>query len=248
MKYNLKTKSCFTLLLLMLAVSAVAQTSSKLKEIHQQFYGKWPKTITFVQKTSMLRADTVFRTQTWYEAGIFPNLFRIDLGDIKDGNAIIYRGDSTYNIRKFKKVQAVIDPNILVYLLGGMYFETLEQVNKKLTDQGFDLTKAHKSKWKGRAIDIIGTSVADTTVSQLWYDSKNHYLVRMIQQRPKSRLECQFENHQQIGKMWHEGNVKIYVQNKLVQTEKYSDFKINVELNPDFFNPDKFGSWHWMKK
>lgn len=247
MKPNLKTISTTLLLSVAFAITTIAQTDKKFKEIHQQFYGQWPKTITFVQKTAMYRADTVFRTQTWYEAGIFPNLFRIDLGDIKDGNAIIYRGDSTYNIRKFLKLKPMVDQNILVYLLGGMYFETLDQVTQKLTAQGFDVSKAHKSKWKGRDIDIIGTATADTTVSQLWYDAKNHYLVRMIQQKPKSRLECQFENHQQIGKMWHETNVKIYVQNKLVQTEEYSDFKTNVALNPDFFNPDKFGSWHWMK-
>ncbi|TKC05371.1 hypothetical protein FA048_16715 [Pedobacter polaris] len=245
----MKSKYLAIALLLTITTPLVAQTINiKFKEIHNQFYGKWPKTITFVQKTNMYRADSLFKSQTWYEASIFPNLFRIDLGDIKDGNAIIYRGDSTYNFRKFQKMKPNVDPNILVYLLGGMYFESLEQVNKKLSIEGFDLSKAHKSNWKGRGIDIIGTTTADTTVSQLWYDSKDHYLVRMIQQKPKMRLECQFENHQKTGKIWHEGSVKIFVQNKLVQTEEYSDFKINVALNPDFFNPDKFGSWHWMKQ
>ncbi len=248
MNANCKKSQLLFILLVGLSITAAAQNiNAKFKAIHQQFYGKWPKTITFVQKTNTYRADTLFRTQTWYEAGIFPHLFRIDLGNPKDGNAIIYRGDSTYNFRKFQKLKPNVDPNILVYLLGGMFFENLEQVNKKLTAASFDLSKAHKSTWKGREIDIFGTATADTTVSQLWYDSKNHYLVRMIQQQPKMRLECQFENHQQVGKMWHEGKVKIYIQNKLVQTEEYSDFKINVALNPDFFNPDKFGSWHWMK-
>jgi len=245
MKLILKTKSCF-IILFALASSAFAQITPKFKEIHHQFYGQWPKTITFNQKTGFYRADTLTRSQIWYEAGIFPNLFRIDLGDPKDGNAIIYRGDTTYNFRQSKKLKPAVNPNILVYLLGGMYFETVDQVNQKLAKDGFDLSKGFKSTWKGKEVDIIGVASADTTKSQLWYDAKNHYLVRMIQQNEKSRLECQFEDHQKIGKIWHEGNVKIFVNDKLVQTEEYHDFKINVALKPEFFDPEKFGSWHWL--
>jgi hypothetical protein len=245
---NYKKRFAFIGLFLLISCTAVAQDAdSKFKSIHQQYYGKWPKTITFVQKTVMYRFDTVFRTQTWYEAGIFPDLFRIDLGDPKDGNAIIYRGDSSYNFRKFKKLNPIVSPNILVYLLGGMFFQTTDQVNQKLKKDGFDLSKSYKTTWKGRETYVFGVDKADSTKSQLWYDVKNRYLVRMIEQKERSRMECHFENHQKIGNIWHEGEVKIFVNNKLVQTESYSDFRINVDLNPDFFNPDKFGSWHWRK-
>ena len=237
----------FALFLLCYSSVSAQALHPKFVDIHKEFYGQWPKTITFVQKTDMYRADTVFRTQTWYEAGIFPNLFRIDFGGPKEGNAVIYRGDSTYNFRKAKMLKANVDPNILVYLLGGMYFETADQVNQKLKLEGFDLSKSYQSKWNNRDVEIFGTTQADTTKSQLWYDAKNHYLVRMIQQKEKSRLECHFKNHQKVGKIWHEDNVKIFVNNKLVQTEGYSDFKIDATLNPDFFNPAKFGSWHWLK-
>lgn len=218
----------------------------KLAAIHKEFYGQWPKTITFTQKTDMYRADTVFKTQTWYEAGIFPNFFRIDLGDPKEGNAMIYRGDSTYIFRKSKLLRATVDPNILVYLLGGMYFETAAQVAQHLQKEGFDLSKNYITKWNNRAVEVFGTAKPDSTKSQLWYDVKNHYLVRMIQQSEKSRLECHFENHQKVGKVWHEGNVKIFVNNKLVQTEAYSNFKINMALKSEFFDPNHFGSWHWL--
>ncbi len=242
---NLKNLAFLGLLLSTSFIALAQNVSPKFKVIHQQYYGKWPKTITFVQKTVMYRADTIFRKQTWYEAGIFPHLFRIDFGDPKDGNAVIYRGDSTYNFRKSQKLNPIISPNILVYLLGGMFFESTEQVNQKLKSDGFDLSKTYKTKWKGREVNVFGVDKADSTKSQLWYDGKNHYLVRMIEQKERSRMECHFENHQKIENIWHEGDVKIFVNNKLIQTENYNDFRINVPLNPDFFNPDKFGSWHW---
>lgn len=229
-------------------LTVTAQTlHPKLAQIHKKYYGQFPKTISFTQKTTMYRADTIFRTQTWYEAGLFPNLFRIDLGDPKEGNSIIYRGDSTYNFRKSVKMKPTVNPNILVYLLGGMYFETQNEVAQKLAKEGFDLGKSYKTLWKGKPVDIFGVDHADSTKSQLWFDSTNQYLVRMIQQKEKSRLECQFENHQKMGKVWHETHVKIYSDNKLVQTEDYSNFKGDIELDPNFFNPDKYGTWHWLK-
>ncbi len=219
----------------------------KLALIHERYFGKFPKTISFIQKTAMYRADTIFRTQTWYEAGLFPNLFRIDFGDPKEGNSVIYRGDSTYNFRESQKMKPNVNPNILVYLLGGMYFETQKQVAEKLGKDGFDLSKHYTGSWKGKSIEVFGVDKPDSTKSQLWFDTKDHYMVRMIQQKEKSRLECQFEKHQKTGNVWHETHVKIYVNDKLVQTEDYSNFKTNVELHSDFFNPEKYGSWHWFK-
>lgn len=218
----------------------------KFAAIHQQFYKQFPKTITFIQRTDIYRADTIFRTQTWYEAGRFPELFRIDFGDPKDGNAVIYKGDSTYNFRKSKLVKAGVDPNILIYLLGGMYFQSSQEVNQKLKADGFDLSKSYQTRWENRDVLVFGTAVPDSTKNQLWYDAKAHYLVRMINIKPQSRIECQFGNHQQTGKVWHEGFVKILINNQLAQTETYSNFKINVPLDLDFFNPSKFGTWHWL--
>ncbi len=235
-----------TLFFTIIYLTVAAQTlHPKLEAIHKQLYGKYPKTISFIQKTEMYRADTVFRRQTWYEAGIFPSLFRIDFGEPKEGNSVIYRGDSTYNFRKSQKMKPNVSPNILVYLIGGMYFDKPDEVAQKLSKDGFDASKNYKTTWKGKPVEVFGVSAADSTKSQLWFDAKDHYMVRMIQQSEKSRLECHFENHQKTGNIWHESFVKIFSNNKLVQTEAYSNFKINVPLEADFFNPDKYGSWHW---
>lgn len=239
---------CTVMPLIFLGINLHAQTlNPKFKEIHQKFYGKWPKTITFIQKTGFYKADTLNRTQTWYEAGIFPRLFRIDFGDPKEGNGVIYRGDTAYSFRQGQKPKPVVNPNILVYLLGGMYYDTADQAFKKLGADGFDLSKTYQTTWNGRTATAFGVASADSTKSQLWFDAKDHYLVRMIQQKEKSRLECHFAKHQLINKIWHETEIKIFLNGKIYQTEEYHDFKTNVTLNPDFFDPDKYGSWHWLK-
>lgn len=241
-------KVAVTICLVFLSLGIFAQSvHPKLALVHKQYYLRFPKTISFTQQTEIYRADTVFRRQTWYEAGQFPNLFRIDFGHPREGNAVIFRGDSTYNFSKGKLMKPSISPNILIYLLGGMYFEPLEQVSQKLTKKGFDVSKGYSATWKGRAVDIVGVSTPDSTKSQLWFDAKEHYLVRMVEQRDISRLECQFEGHQKTDKVWHETFVKIYSNNKLVQTEAYSNFRTNVTLQPSFFDPNSYGTWHWLK-
>lgn len=240
---------CIVMPLIFLAINTEAQTLSEdFKEIHQKFYGKWPKTITFIQKTGFYKADTLNRTQTWYEAGIFPRLFRIDFGEPKDGNSVIYRGDTAYNFRQMQAVKPVVNPNILIYLLGGMYYDKVDEVFKKLGNDGFDLSKSYQAVWNGRQALVFGVASADSSKSQLWFDAKDHYLVRMIQQKEKSRLECHFAKHQQINKIWHETEIKIFANNKLIQTEEYHDFKTNVPLQESFFDPAKYGSWHWLKQ
>ncbi|MEE1945809.1 hypothetical protein VRU48_11875 [Pedobacter sp. KR3-3] len=240
---------CVIMALIFGAFNTGAQTLSKdFREIHQKFYGKWPKTITFTQQTGFYKADTLNRTQTWYEAGIFPRLFRIDFGEPKEGNSVIYRGDTAYNFRQGKASQPVVNPNILIYLLGGMYYDKADEVFKKLGADGFDLSKSYRTIWNGHATIVFGTASADSSKSQLWFDAKDHYLVRMIQQKEKSRLECHFAKHQLINKIWHETEIKIFANNKLVQTEAYHDFKTNVPLTEAFFEPTKYGTWHWLKQ
>src|SRR3990172_2863387 len=57
-----------------------AQTGSELlKSMHDRYAGKWYKTLTFVQKTTQIRADSTISTSTWYEAFSFPGTMRIDI-------------------------------------------------------------------------------------------------------------------------------------------------------------------------
>jgi len=64
-------------------LTAIGQTVQNgdelLKTMHERYAGKWYKTLTFVQKTTRIRADSTISTSTWYEAFSFPGTMRIDI-------------------------------------------------------------------------------------------------------------------------------------------------------------------------
>src|SRR3982751_2746392 len=85
-------------------VSANTGTSRKvpasgvelLTRMHDAYAGKWYRTLTFVQKTTVTRPTGVVDTSTWYEALKSPDRLRIDFGDPSKGNGALYTTDSLY--------------------------------------------------------------------------------------------------------------------------------------------------------
>src|ERR687891_2552389 len=92
-------------LTLLLAVSLVgggagADSTGEqvLQAMHERYAGKWPRNVTFVQKSSFIEGDSVVRTETWYEA-IEPGKLRIDIAPIENGNGLLFRSDSLYQFK-----------------------------------------------------------------------------------------------------------------------------------------------------
>ena len=78
-----------------------------LQRMHDAYDGKWYKTLTFVQKTTLTRPNGVVDTSTWYEALKSPDRLRIDFGDPAKGNGALYTADSLYVVRGGKITRTV---------------------------------------------------------------------------------------------------------------------------------------------
>lgn len=219
-----------------------------VKKMHGKYYGRWYRTFTFVQTTEMYRNDSLIRTSTWYEAAHFPYQFRIDLGDPKDGNAVIYLEDSTYRFQNHNLRSVAAGTNPFTFLLGGMYAVPLDLALAKLTKQGYDLSKAYSTTMDGRKIFVVGAANdADGLSNQFWVDSEHNYIVRTIDSDNGNRLDAKTSGHVQLKNGWSETQVYIYVNGKLRQVEKYADLKADVPLDDRLFDPKHFGEWHWFK-
>jgi hypothetical protein len=224
-----------------------AQVSIKtIEKIHKKYYNNWPKTISFSQKTTFYGPKGE-RNETWHECGIFPDFFRISLGDIDKGNAMIFNKDKEYIFREGKLTRTDKNSNFLIYLAGGMYFEPLDSVKKKLAGQGIDLNQGYEQVINGNKIVVIGTNVADSTKSQLWINTDKLHFVKFCHKDGDKLLEVKYDGHKKFGNVWYESIVDIIVNGKLRQKEEYFDFKTNVKLNESLFDPNNFSTENWMK-
>ena len=216
-----------------------------VKKMHNRYAGKWYHSFTFSQTTEVYRNDSLRRTQTWYEFIRFPERFRMDFGPADSGNAAIFRRDSCYRFRNGKLLSTTINNNEgLIFLLGGMFFYPLDKAEKIFDSLNYDLQKAHENVWKGRPVYVIGAGKDEDNVNQLWVDKEYLYPVRMIKIDPQSRLEALFDDWKPMGGGWLETKCSFFVNGKLAQVETYHDYKTNVTLDDEIFDPANLARSH----
>ncbi len=218
-----------------------------LKQMYDRYAGNWYHTFTFVQKTERYKNDTLAQTSTWYEALNFPDKFRIDFGDIKNGDAVIFANDSAYNFRKGALKTVTADNNDLTFLLGGLYFYSFDKVLSQVKSLHYDLNKFHMDTWDNKPVYVIGANTKDERVNQLWIDKDKLVLVRFIKFDDNRKEEGILEDHKQFAGGWSETKAIFYIDDKLIQKEYYRECKANVDLDPKIFQPSEFGKTHWYK-
>lgn len=211
-------------------------------------YGKtWFKTFSFNQTTDRYRHDSLIKSDTWYENVMFPGNFRIDFGDPSKGNAIIYKGDSSFLFKDGKLQKADKDRDELTFFLGGMYFTSFKEVLAEFKDLNYDLGKFHEDTWKGKPVYVIGANTTDEKVNQLWIDKDMMVPVRFFKYEDNRKEEGTFENQVKMKKGWSETYCKFYFNDKLIQVETYHDLVANKEIDPKIFDPAHFTTWQVKK-
>src|SRR5262249_20497528 len=68
---------------------AIANAPMLLRAMHERYDGKWYRTVTFVQKTTIGLPSGGTVNQTWYEAGELPGRLRIDT-DVSARTGVLY--------------------------------------------------------------------------------------------------------------------------------------------------------------
>ena len=216
-----------------------------VKMMHHRYAGKWYHSFTFNQTTEVYRNDSLKSTQTWYEFIRFPDRFRMDFGPADSGNAAIFRGDSCYRFRSGKLRSTTINNNEgLIFLLGGMFFYSLDQTYTIFDSLHYDLGKGHEDTWKGRPVYVIGAAKGEDGISQLWIDKEDLYLVRMIKVDGPQKMEALFENWKPFDGGWLETKCTFYINGKLAQVETYHDYKTNVNFGDALFDPSALNRSH----
>jgi hypothetical protein len=236
----------------MLAISLIAvipalsqRTGEDLvKKMYARYSGKWYHSLTFNQTTEFYKNDSLKGSQTWYEAIVFPDQFRIDFGSTDSGNAVIFKGDSSYSFKKGQLQGARVNDNDLIFLLGGLYFYPLEQTIQKFRAFGFNLDKIHQDTWKGKTVWVIGDTGTGKNANQLWLDEDNYFVVRMLEFTSGRKEEGIFESHLSVGGGWTETKVNFFINDKLIQRELYHDCIANKPPDPRIFDPSKFVPYH----
>lgn len=208
--------------------------------MHDRYVAKWYTTLTFTQATvRRTPADTMVH-ETWYESMKLPGRLRIDIGAPDGDPIILYARDSIFVRRGSRTLPARTGRNPLLLLGFDVYTQPIERSVSALREEGFDLSKMHEGTWQGRRVFIVGAAPGDTTSKQFWIDADRLVFVRMVGPASPGRPgleDVRFDKYQLAGGGWLATFVTDTRGGTLVQSEEYSDIRVNVTIPESRFDP-----------
>jgi outer membrane lipoprotein-sorting protein len=217
----------------------------------QKKYGKsWYKTATFVQETTNIAPDGSSRVETWYEAMSVPGSLRIDFTPTSEGNGILFTDGKIYVFKNGKIENTRPFEHPLLILGFDIYRMPAAEVTTKLQALKFDLSQFREDTWQGRPVYVVGAKAGDLHSPQFWIDQENLYFVRMLGPAGKDGTqtqETQFNKYQKLGGGWIAPEVIFMIDGKIVTTEKYSEIRSDMNLDPRLFDPRSWTTTHWKQ-
>ena len=216
-----------------------------IQQMHDRYDGKWYRTLTFVQKTTLPNGSV----ETWYEALTAPGRLRIDVAPLDSMNTMIFRNDSLYDFRggKLLRSKEMIHP--LLVLGFDVYAQAPAVTVRKLQALKFDLSKLHETTWQGRPTYVVGAEAGDSTSPQFWIDKERLYFVRSLepsQKNPGTMLDTRFEKYQPMGDAWLEMEVVFLAGGEVKMREEYTEPRVGVALDPALYDTRQWTPPTWI--
>lgn len=231
---------------------AISQPSGRalLDQMRSAYAGKWFTTLTFEQKTTLVRADGSRTEQTWFESMRAPDTLRIDLAPLSDGNGTLQQPDKVIVVRNGRVTQTRPDGNPFLPFVAGIYTQPIDVTIAQLAPQKYDLAAVHAAEHQGRRVWVIGASKAgDLTVPQFWVDAERLVAVRVLIASGSSMLDIALDDYVQSGNSWVATKVTMTTNGVVRQIEEYTKVRTNVDLPAELFDPAQWMSAkHWAAR
>ena len=229
------------------AAAVPASGEAVLTRMHDEYQGKWYRTLTFVQ--AVIRPGRP--EESWYEAAAIPGKLRIDIAPIDSGRAFLYVDDSLFVFNGGKRVQAAKDRNPLMTLGFDVYAQDPAVSATHLRERGIDLSKVYESTWQGRPVWVVGAARGDTTSNQFWVDRDRLLFVRLIEQRPGQagpvRMDIEFNRYERLGGGWIAPEVVFRRNGVEFMREIYRDMRADPQLDPALFSTTEYRPPSWVR-
>jgi len=249
-RYFLLILAIFLLPMLTTSPAKISNTNELIAAMQNKYGKSWYKTATFVQQTTNFQPDGTSKVETWYEAMSVPGSLRIDFTPTSAGNGILFT-DGKIFVFKDGKVDTTRPFEHPLLILGfDIYRSPASEVTAKLQALKFDLSQFREDTWQGRAVYVVGAKAGDLHSPQFWIDQENLYFVRMLSpggKDGKETQETQFNKYHKLGGGWMAPEVIFMVDGKVVTTEKYSEIRGDVTLDPKLFDPQFWTTVHWKQ-
>lgn len=217
-----------------------------VRKMHDAWKGKWYENFSFEQKAIFYKNNAVVKEEVWQEIMSCPGKLHLRFNGFDTGNGAVYSRDSVYHFKEGKLQQKSRETNYLLLMGFDVYFNSPERTIEKLHELGFDLSKTHQTKWKGRQVTVVGTAdAADLSSTQFWVDSKHNYVLRMIKNNQGKVRDIEFGDYRKVENHWIATEMIFKNGTETVFVEKYFNMKFPAKVDSALFDPARFESARW---
>lgn len=234
------------LLTLPIYAAKIENGEQLITAMQKKYAKKWYKTLTFVQKTVRFRPDGTSNVEMWNEAMSVPGKLRIDIEPLDKSNGMLFVDGTLHSIREGKIARSQPLVHSLLVLGFDVYLQPAEKTIGQLKQLKIDLSVLHEDTWQGKPVYVVGAKQGDLRSPQFWIEKKNLIFVRLIQPTGKDNAniqETQFNKYFKVkGGGWVSPEVIFMVDGKTTTTEEYTDVQVNIPLDPNLFDPNKWTS------
>jgi hypothetical protein len=217
----------------------IADGAALIAAMHDR-YPSWYRTMTFVQTTTIYRANGEL-VQTWYEMGALPGRLRIDT-DLANKSGQLFAHDSVYGVVNGTVMRATAGLNELLVLGFDVYTQPPTRTADQLRKQGFDLTKLHEDTLNGKRVFVVGATSRDTTTKQFWVDADNLLFVRSVGSGTRGRTDVRFERYERAKGGWIATEVLQLVNGRPSLREQYANVHVDVPIDDAYFDPKQWST------
>lgn len=202
--------------------------------------------LTFKQRTTFYKADTVVMEQSWWEALRFPNRLHIRFGDYEAGNALIFKDGWRYFFKNGKEVRRQYKHHELLLFSSGLRQNPIDSSMKYLAAFGIDTNTVVQAEIDGRLCYGIGAPSLSEEKNQLWIDAEKLYFKRSKLFIDGHWQEVDFSDWQPLAEgQYIETTVRIWLDGALYMVEKYEDLATPEQLPDTVFEAEQFEQSDW---
>ena len=221
-----------------------------IRAMYAKYNGRWPKTVTYNQTTTLLGQTGQNSDQTWYVAMSAPGKQRIDYVNPDLGNGLLVRSDSTYFFSNGRLVRVGSAWNDLLLLTQDVYHQSPEVTVSILRSLGYQMSRLQTRSFDGRTTYVIGAaSSTDSASRQFWVERDRLVLVRIREKRGDNQY-----SDIRLGDFLKMGEALIAKQTYQLQNgiprlhQQVAGVKADPPLDPALFDPKQWSSVkHWSK-
>ena len=220
--------------------AAVEDAAALVRAMHARYADTWYRTLTFTQATVSHASDGSADTATWHEALRSPGRLRIDMGELADGNGVLFADDSLFSVQggAVRARRPYLHP--LLVLGFDVYTQPVERTLAQLDTLGYDLALLREDTWQGRPAWVVGAAPGDSTAVQFWVDRERLVVVRTILRAGadgSSVEDARFEAYEPLGDAWVAPRMRFLVDGRLSTEEIYTGIRRDADLPDRLFRP-----------